>query len=247
MKRILSCHWWVLLTAVIPLASMPTTVRADEFVTQIAAGADDAKVYGTFMELGATDALVGYTGYYRCDYAARFGSVAVPQGATIDSAFVLLRVSSSQSGTVCSAWIRAEDTASADPFSTYADYAARHSGECVVAWDNIPPMISATWQRTPDIAAAVGEIIARPDWVSGNPLAVFLCDNNSSSGANRRFSQFEANSAYACSLFVYYSTGPVPEQRRIFRRRSLLINPLAERMGDTCLNSPACLADKEER
>jgi hypothetical protein len=193
---------------------------AAEFTTQVSSSADDAKAFGSNMEVGSSDALVGNTGYYICDFLARFTNVGVPQGAQVDSAFVVLRTSSSQAGTVCSAAIVAEDTSSSSQFVSYADYASRHLGDSVVEWYDLPAVSLGDWIRTPDVGTVVGEIVNRGDWLNGNALAIFIRDNGSSSGAIRRFSQFDGNSAYACSLLVYYSveansTEIGPRRRRV--------------------------------
>ena len=197
-----------------------STSHADSFATQVSASADDARVYGSIMETASSDALVGYTGYYHCDFLARFGDILVPQDATVDSAFLIMRASSSQSGTVCSGVVYAENTAAADAFSTYADYANRAVTDNSVDWYDFPPLASGDWLRSPDIRDVVGEIVGRPDWVEGNALALFIRDNNSSSGAVRRFSAYDSNSAYACSLLVYYSVSTaepevIPRRRRV--------------------------------
>lgn len=192
---------------------------AAEFATRVTGSADDAKVYGSNMEVVSSDALVGNTGYYICDFLARFTNVGVPQGALVDSAFVVLRASSSQAGTICSGMIVAEDTAVAAQFSSYVDYAGRITGDSVVEWNDLPAAAMGDWLRSPDIGPVVGEIISRADWAEGNALAVFIRDNGSSSGATRRFSQYDANSAYACSLLVYYSVGESPASALLRRRR----------------------------
>lgn len=192
---------------------------AESFATRVSDSSDDAKAYGSNMETTSSDALIGYTGYYRCDFLARFTGVMVPPGIQVDSAFMVLRTSSSQSGMVCSGKVCAEDTSAAHAFSNYADYASRLIGDSAVDWSDLPPFSAGDWVRTPDIGSVVAEIVGRPDWVEGNPLAIFVCDDNSSSGALRRFSQIDASINYACSLLVYYSTPPVTQSTILRRRR----------------------------
>lgn len=208
----------VMLVAVIP--GFQASV-ADEFATQVSGSADDAKVFGSNMEVVSSDGLVGNTGYYSCDFLARFANVGVPRGTQVDSAYAVLRASSAQIGTVCSGMIVAEDTAAASQFSSYADYASRLIGGSVVEWYNLPPVAIGDWLRTPDIGAVVGEIVGRADWSEGNALAIFIRNNASSSGAARRFSQYDANSAYACSLLVYYSVSLSSESVSPRRRRAI--------------------------
>jgi len=193
------------------------------FKTQVAAGTDDAKTYNNNLSTSDIDALVGFTGEYYCDYLARFTDVTVPSGATIDSAFLSLHSSSSQSGTTCNGLIYAEDTNSATAFSTWSDYQNRHVTENSTAWNNIGAHTPLTWYRTPDIKDIVQEVVNRGGWSSGQALAVFVQENNSDGGAFRRFYQFErtgSGGASACSLLVYYSEGASGEEFNPRRRRS---------------------------
>ncbi len=193
----------------------------DTFKTQVTSGTDDAKVYGSNLSTSEIDAVVGYTGSYRCDYLARFGEVPIPPEATIDSAFLSLHSSTAQSGTVCNSLIYAEDTGNAATFSTWNDYNSRLLSDQAVAWNNIPAHTAAVWYRTPDIKNVIQEIVDRSDWSGGNALAVFIKDNNSDGGAYRRFFQYErpgSNGASACSLLVFYTENSagtkVPARRR---------------------------------
>ncbi|MDD3733110.1 MAG: hypothetical protein PHU88_12120 [candidate division Zixibacteria bacterium] len=195
-------------------------VAGDTFKAQVTSGTDDAKTYGSNLSTSEIDAVVGYTGSYRCDYLARFGEVPIPPEATIDSAFLSLHSSASQSGTVCNSLIYAEDTGNAATFSTWNNYDSRLLSDQAVAWNNIPAHTSAVWYRTPDIKNLIQEIVDRSDWSHGNALAVFIKDNNSDGGAYRRFYQYErpgSNGASACSLLVFYtesSNGTIAPARR---------------------------------
>ncbi len=208
----------VLLMLCFALALAPRIYGAS-FTATVTVSADDAKTYGTNMETDAVNALIGSTGSYVCDYLVRFPGVAVPSEVSIDSVFLTLRCMATGSADVCRATIWAEDTASAAPFSTWTDYTARRLAGGSVLWDSIQSMEVGVWYRTPDLSSCFGEVIARSDWSSGNALAVFIRDDNSTPGASRRLYQYDGSASSACSLVVYY-TETFPEHDNVRRRRS---------------------------
>ncbi|MBN1211423.1 MAG: hypothetical protein JXA92_02490 [candidate division Zixibacteria bacterium] len=212
-----------LIILVILLFTGQVTLAAS-FKTQVAAGTDDAKTYNNNLSTSDIDAVLGFTGEYYCDYLARFTDVTVPSGATIDSAFLSLHCSSSQSGTTCNAIICAEDTNSAAAFSTWNDYDNRHLTGSSTAWNDIGAHTLLTWYRTPDIKNIIQEVVNRGSWSSGQAVAVFIQDNNSDAGAFRRFYQYErpvGDGASACSLLVFYTEG-TPGEYQPRRRRNTM-------------------------
>ena len=157
-----------ILKLVVLLLVVGQTAGASSFKTQVMAGSDDAKTYNTGFSTTDVDAVVGYASGYTCDYLARFSDVAVPSGATIDSAFLSLHCSSTQSGTTCNGLIYAEDTAGAATFSNWNDYASRHLTGNAVAWNDIGPHTLQTWYRTPDIKRIIQEIFQMNKMYLGN-------------------------------------------------------------------------------
>jgi hypothetical protein len=213
------------LTLVLVLVILATSAGiATEFRQVVAGSADDAKVYGSNLSLTAGDGVIGSTGEYSCDYLARFTNVTIPRSAIVDSAFVVLQSGTGVAGDVCNSLVIAEDTASAAVLSTYADYADRHVTSASAAWPNMVATITLNWYRTPDIADIIAEVVGRGDWNSGGALAVFIRDDNSSSGAFRRFLQYDFGAIRACSLLVYYQTSTPPETSPS-RRRRLSVRP----------------------
>ncbi len=199
----------------------PLSVHSATYQSQVSSSAADAKTYGSNMETGAANALVGHTGDYVCDYLARFENVTIPQGATIDSAFLSLRCYSTGSGEVCDAVIYFEGIDSASQFSTYTDYSGRALTSSHVHWDSLPAMSSGLWYRTPNVSATVAEVVNRTGWSSGNALAVFVQDDGSSSGAFRRWYQYDGLNSRACSLIVYYDTIAGDDIQLCRRRRGV--------------------------
>ncbi|MGD8922821.1 MAG: hypothetical protein PVH24_06195 [Candidatus Zixiibacteriota bacterium] len=211
------------LVSVVPLLLLLGTVaNADSFSATIASFADDAKVYEASLETTAGDAMLGHTTEYSCGVLARFVPVSIPRHATIDSAFVSLKASGSQSEVTCNAVVCAEDTGNASTFSTYSDLTARSVTDEVVYWDNLPAMMIFNWYRTPDLSSVIQQVIDRSDWHSGNALALLIQDNNSNVGAYRRFWQYDYLPQNACSLIVYYTAQPESGPGSGGRRRILV-------------------------
>lgn len=206
------------------------TAQTATYQSQVSAGADDAKTYGSNMETNAANALVGYTGEYVCDYLARFHNVTIPQGATIDSAFLALRCYSTGGGQPCDAVIYFEDVDSAGQFSTYSDYGARTLTSSYVGWDSITAMTAGQWYRTPDISGPLSEVTSRGGWSAGHALAVFIQDDGSSSSAFRRLYQYDGLSSNACSLIVFYDTVST-SSNQLFRRRRTITNVGGQQCG----------------
>ena len=226
MKSILNTGILFFVLLVIP-AFLGGAAASDSCKVVVSASADDAKTYGGNMETSASDAVIGYTGDYHCDYLARFASVPLPSGAVIDSAFLSLHCSSSQSGTVCNALIYAEDTAAAASFSNWSDYDSRLLTETAVAWSSIPAQTALNWYRTPDIKGVVQEIVNRGDWTDSSALAFFIRDDNSDGGAMRRFYQYDRagyTGLSACSLIVYYTDSLVDAGLNPRRRKLITLS-----------------------
>jgi len=219
-------HSFILLEIFVALILLSgATAASDSCKIRVIASTDDAKTYNNNLETSASDAVVGNTGDYSCDYLARFVEVPLPKGAAIDSAFVSLHSSSSQSGTVCDVRIYAEDTADAAGFSDWDDYDSRLLTDALTAWANIPAQTSLNWYRTPDIKNVIQEIVNRDDWADSNALAVFIRDDSSDNGAIRRFYQYDRGGyegLSACSLIVYF-TDSIETAEFCSRRRKLLI------------------------
>ena len=215
----------VVVALILSLLLCSRVVNADSFSATIASFSDDAKLYGASLETTESDAMLGRTAEYSCGVLARFVSVSIPRHATIDSAFITLKASGSQSGAICNTIVCAEDTGNASTFSTYSDFVARFVTDEVVYWDNLPAMAIFNWYRTPDLSPVIQEVINRGDWNTGNALALFIQDNSSSVGAYRRFWQYDYLPQNACSLIVYYTTQP-ESGTGSGRRRRILVGKL---------------------
>ena len=111
--------------------------------------------------------------------ACRFNSVAVPQGATIDSAVVEFEVDVSHAAEVYG-FITGENVDDALPLVD----AAFHIRDRLAA--NPTSSLSFSWTAsyandakvvTPDIASIIQEIVDRPGWTSGKSIVIFFTED----------------------------------------------------------------------
>ena len=146
----------------------------------------------------------------------RFLSIGVPDGATVDSAFLSICGLGSESDS-CYVKITAEDTGSAATFSTFSDWTSRHHTSARTGW-NLPNFVNRDFVTSPDIKNIIQEVVDRADWDSANNLAVFLQD---SLGNDIRYINDMSYDgvAYSAKILIYYSAGSPPAGGSIMRRR----------------------------
>ncbi|MBN1673692.1 MAG: hypothetical protein JXR37_21775 [Kiritimatiellae bacterium] len=190
---------------------------ADQVFAQVGASADDAEerlsdglvtLDGTDLELihdgATTEQVVGI----------RFANVAVPHGATILMAQVQFTVDETNAA-MATIRIQGEASADAAAFSTATgSIRARPVTQASVVWH------PSAWQtagaadvdqRTPNLRAIVQEIVNRPDWASGNALALLMRDSGQrvlieGAGKGQRTAEsYDSQAAAAPVLHVEYS------------------------------------------
>ncbi len=139
----------------------------------------------------------------------RFPSLNIPQGAVILSAWVQFLADESQSETT-TLTIRGEDTNTSTTFSTTTDnISSRPLTAAAVSWSPAAWVAGASGaiQRTPNLAAIIQEIVARPAWAPGSALTLVI------SGSGKRTAEsFEGSNAGAPLLHVEYTGGTVDVQ-----------------------------------
>lgn len=124
--------------------------------------------------LGARNKLGLYSGSYTMSNWYRFPSVAIPQGSTVNTAYLQLVYSSYNGGDV-NTIIYGHKTGNSSQPSSDTDYYSRtrttaNSG----TWTLGTPGANATVQ-SPSLASVLTEIFAQAGWASGNALTL-LCD-----------------------------------------------------------------------
>ena len=146
-------------------------------IRRIGVGADDAEENGSGgLNLASNDFDLGVGGSTQVA-GLRFTNLAIPQGATIQSAAIQFQADETQAE-VTNLLIEGHATGNAAAFvRTTANISARPRTTASTAW------APAAWntvgeaganQRTPDIKAILQEIVNRPDWVSGNSIVIII-------------------------------------------------------------------------
>ncbi len=105
----------------------------------------------------------------------RFQNIMIPQGSTIDSAFVLLNSHEAKSADeVAIITIYGDATDDAQTFTEDALITDRPSTAATVRW--VADDVWELWgdYRTPDVKDIIQEIVSRPGWASGNSLALIF-------------------------------------------------------------------------
>lgn len=116
----------------------------------------------------------------------RFRDITIPQGATIDSAFVLFWAHEGKGADdVARITVTGEAVDNASTFTEDALISTRPHTAASVLWE-----VAEEWEiwqpyHTPNIKGIVQEIVGRNGWTAGNDLAVFL------SGENQGLSEVE--------------------------------------------------------
>ncbi len=125
----------------------------------------------------------------------RFRNLAIPQGAKIDSAFLVIHSHEGKSADdVARITIAGEAADNAQTFSDDALLTARPRTSATLLWE-----VAQEWElwesyRTPDLKNIVQEIVDRNGWSAGNALALFLLGENqgvSDAENAREFESFE--------------------------------------------------------
>ena len=140
----------------------------------------------------------------------RFGSLPVPQGATIVTAYLQFKVDETHSGT-SSLMIEGQASDDVPPFgSAIGEVTSRTRTFASTAWS--PPVWTTVGeqgsdQRTPNIATSIQEIVNRPGWAAGNSLVLII------SGTGTRTAEaHNGDAAGAPLLHVEYSTSAPPTE-----------------------------------
>ena len=179
---------------------------------RILTGNDDAEeiVSNGNVDLTGSDLEMAYDGSTLQIVGLRFTGVSIPQGATIQSAYIQFTTDESQTGTTVNVRIRGEasDDAAAitngnSNISSRADTTASVSWSAIPGWSTVPE--SGANQKTPDIKTIIQEIVNRGGWTSGNDILIQI-DNNGSTASTRRTAEpYEGGSTYAPQLQITWT------------------------------------------
>ena len=182
----------------------------------VATGSDDAEEYvpggtGTVgaMDITSTDLEIMFDGTKKQIIGVRFDNITIPQGATIDSAFIQFSTKGDKDPVLGDAVIRGQAADAAATFTTTSfDITSRPKTTDSVVW---PGSLSTTWgltaagtagpnQKTPNIKSIIQTIVNRSGWISGNALALFLTGD----GVRNAYS-FDGSNPGAAQLIIKYT------------------------------------------
>ena len=177
-----------------------------EFSLSVAAELDDVYVVDGLSQI-QTSLLTLWVGNVVADGAPytraiglRFQNVTVPKDTLIDQAYIVVRAWVTQVSVVVRAKLRGEAADNPSQFSTYADFGSRARTVAAVDWDISSNWIGNTYYPSPNISALIQEIVNRPNWASGNGLAIFVEDDGSDADAYRAVRKFYTTSG--CVLYI---------------------------------------------
>jgi hypothetical protein len=129
----------------------------------------------------------------------RFTGVQVPRGAFIQDAYVeFVADRSLSSGTDLTLYVEASDDARTFQAVDY-DISGRPRVSSEIDWSNVPRWTSDQSYRSPDLSAAIQEVVCRDGWASGNAIAVII-----EGTGEREAVAYDQTPADAPSLHVTY-------------------------------------------
>ncbi|MFA5828688.1 MAG: Ig-like domain-containing protein [Candidatus Shapirobacteria bacterium] len=190
------------------LVLKPTSVYSATTISRsITSGPNDSKVTNGVFSATDTTAQLGRANNNPTRFFFLFTNVTVPQGSTIDSAYMGFTATGSNAGTV-SLLVAAQNIssptapASVDEFTTFQG----NLTSSTIPWTNLPSVGWGVGFTSPDFSTIIAEIVNRQDWVSGNSIQIFINDNNSAAWSNRTVIMGNHTGAEAKpSLVITYS------------------------------------------
>ena len=166
--------------------------------------------------------IVGGSNYVGCvstnntqySMGIRFPAVAIPQGSTINSAYLVVTSSGTYSQNTVSSIIQGEDADTANVFAgTYVDYDGRTKTTATVLWYGIDTWVLGSDYVSPNIATVVSEVVNRAGWASGNNMVLFW-DDRAMASSQSTYMPANVRGGSAYKLVVDYTVATaviVPE------------------------------------
>src|SRR3954469_24074569 len=136
--------------------------------------------------------------------------IAIPQGATIQNAFISVKAGSFQSTSPTGAMIiHLYDIANAQPFANgfFGDLVNHHATYAqTVSWNANTTWANASVQQTPDISALVQTFVSRTDYVPNNYIGFAITGGTIQSGKYYGWEDYFANGTPAKLTVRYFSS-----------------------------------------
>jgi hypothetical protein len=152
---------------------------------QIASKTDNMTVdYHTSTMVTGDDTNALFIGAGEGSYCSgfRFPSTNIPQGATIQAAYITFKARDTFAQDVdsCNYRVYGQDSDTAAAFSTYAEFTTPGNRPLTDAYsyvNGVQHWIVGMWYNSYSIKAIVQEIVNRGGWAEGNAMAFFFFDN----------------------------------------------------------------------
>ena len=133
----------------------------------------------------------------------RFQDVAIPQGATITTAYIEFTADKPNSETT-NLLIEGEASDDATPFSgTTNNVKNRTSTAATVSWNNVEAWTAGVAYKSPSLTTIVQEVVDRSGWASGNAM-VFRFTSVGTTGNKRDIQSYDTSASTAPVLRVEY-------------------------------------------
>lgn len=166
-------------------------------------GSANLSTTGTTHSIGRNIAGASYF------FGARFQTVPIPAGSTIDSVVMTIDAGSSSSANTVNWAVHCEDTADATQFSDTTDYFARNITSAAYQWASVPAFTADTAYKiggsTANIKAPFVELFARTDWASGNDIVVLIYDSSSTNNRTRVLASYDHATYTEPRLDIWYT------------------------------------------
>ncbi len=172
------------------------------FVKEVVVSGDagEENIAGSAVDLTSSDLELAYEGATAVIFGLRFTNVTIPQGATIDDAFLQFQADAVLTDTTVNVTITAHDVDDAPIMTTAVNNitnrlktTAAVDWDSVPAWENIGDRGAA--QKSPDIASVIQEIVDRELWLSGQDIVILVADNGTTNDASREAEPDPENSS----------------------------------------------------
>jgi hypothetical protein len=135
-------------------------------------------------------------------------NVNIPQGATIESAYIELTARTNRFADTVNLKITGAAADVPEPILTNSAWNAVARTTAEVLWSAVPDFTQDAVYQTPELKTIIQEIVNRTGWASGNPLQLFIEDNGSTEASNTdRFGwSFDGDSAKAPRLVIKWTS-----------------------------------------
>ena len=184
---------------------------------QIAATANDCGYYGATWT--ASSLYIGKISANVCKVALRFLSVAIPQGAIIDSAVLTVWVRGGDGNALTTIYGNDVDDAVSPTSIAELDALALTTASLNQTW----AYAGADWYSSSSLVDVIQEIIDRGSWAENNDLQLIIANNSSTYYV--RLQDYAANASQAAKLDIEYTEGggasAVPVIMNQYRQRVL--------------------------